>query len=264
MININDKKIFLLANNDLLSKNVNACLKADSLDSDMGSSLPLKYEPYIIIINLFGVNDAIEEKINEILKSRIRKVILIENALDIYLNSKNSLPFSVYSKIIPKNEICERCLVIENKIMESRKQYVIFRVSEIYGTSIPDSLVERLLFASTGEFENSIHDFIFDGDVINAVEIALRKEVSGIFDIASGESIELKKLVELIKKMRQTNHFDIHWRRKKTEVTFNCDNFKFYKWEPLVDLEMGLKTLLSFRRNYGKLQGTRNINRKNF
>jgi nucleoside-diphosphate-sugar epimerase len=261
---INECKIFLLSNNNAFSKHIDECLKSDSLESDLGVVLPTTHEPDIVIINLLNLDEKLELQIDEVLKSRIKKIILIENALDIYLNSKNSLPFSVYSKVVPKNEICERILAIEKKIAESRKQYVIFRVSEIYGISVPDSLVEKLLFVNSGEFENSVRDFIYDGDVVSAIEVALRKEVSGVFDIASGKSVELKKLVELIKQLRRIEEFDITWRRKKLEVVFNCDNFKFYKWEPLVDLEVGLKTLLTFRRNYVKLPSARNSCRKNF
>lgn len=259
----NDFKVFLLSDNNSFSKHIDLCLIEDSLDSSRGIVLP-NYEPDIVIINLFSVSEKIEKQIDEVLKRKIKKVILIENALDLYLNSKNSLPFSVYSKIIPKNEVCERCLAIEQKIIESKKQYVIFRVSEIYGASMPGSLIEQFLFTTSGEFDNSVRDFIYDGDVVSAIEVALRKEVSGVFDIASGNSIELKKLVELIKRMRKTEEYDIKWRRKKLEICFNCENFKFYKWEPLVNLEIGLKTLLSFRRNHGDLQSTRDSNRKSF
>lgn len=259
-----NNNIFILSNQSYFSKHINSCLVEDSLESDCGCTLPTKYEPSTVIINLYELNDNIEKEINEVLESKIKKIILIENALDLYLNSKNTLPFSVYSKIIPKNEICERYLAIERKIIESRKHHVIFRVSEIYGVSMPNSLVEHLLFVNSGEFENSVRDFIYDGDVISAIEIALRKEVSGIFDIASGQSIELRKLIELIKKARQIKDLEIEWKRKKLEIAFNCDNFKFYKWEPLVNLEIGLKTLLSLRRNHGKLRCTENSSRKNF
>jgi hypothetical protein len=260
-----ENKIFIASNkNSYLTRHINSCLVEDSLDSEYGSVLPTKHDPTIVIVDLYEFDEQTETIINDVLESRTRKIILIENALDLYLNSKNALPFSVYSKVIPKNEICEKYLAIEKKIIDSRKQYVIFRVSEVYGLSMPGSLIEQLLFVNSGEFENSIRDFIYDGDVISAIEIALRKEVSGVFDIASGQSIELRKLVELIKKTRQFNNINIQWRRKKLEIAFNCDNFKFYKWEPLVNLEIGLKTLLSFRRNYGKLQGTGNTSRKNF
>jgi nucleoside-diphosphate-sugar epimerase len=185
---------------------------------------------------------------------------LLENALDLYLNSKNELPFSVYSKVVPKNEICERYLEIENLIVQSKKQYVILRISEMYGISEPASLIEQLLTLKEGEFENSQHDFIYDGDVINAIEISLRKEVMGLFDIASGQSIELRKIVDLIKKIgRITDDFNIRWKRKKQDIAFNCNNFKFYKWEPLVPIDMGLKALLSLkRRDHVELQCTFN------
>jgi len=253
----NNGKIFLICNNDIFSKHVNMCLKEDSLEIDIGQNLP-EDEPEIVIINLFFLSEGIEKQLYRVLKSKVKKIILIENGLDLYLNSKNTIPFSVYTKLIPKNDICERLLDLENKIIESRKQYAIFRVSEIYGISTRNEIIERLLFGTINELENSVRDFIYDGDVISAIEIALRKEVSGVFDIASGKSIELKKLVELIKKLSK-NNLDINWKRKKITIEFNCDNFKYYKWQPIVELEIGLKTLLAFRRNNGSLHCTRKI-----
>jgi len=242
-------KIFVLSKKCLFADHINLCLKESSLESETNTTLPLSYEPSVAIINLLNYDEDIEKQCDEVLESDIKKVILLENALDLYLNSKNDIPFSVYTKIIPKNKICEKHLSIEKKIVESKKKYVIFRVSEIYGLSTPYSLVDQLLFANDGvEFENSTHDFIYDGDVISAIEVSLRKEVSGIFDIASGCSIDLKDLVELIKKMRKIKELFINWKRKRKNIVFNCENFKFYKWEPLVNIETGLQTLLSFRR----------------
>jgi hypothetical protein len=244
----NEKNFFVLGS-DKFSRHIKKCLKEDGLDIDINNVLP-KYCLDTVIIPISYLDIVNGFNIDIVLKRDIKKIILIENGPEIYLNSKNSLPFSVYTQIIPKNDICKKFLDIEKKIIESRKQYVIFRTSEIYGISMPDSLINKLLFLSSAELENSTRDFIYDGDVINAIEIALRKEVIGLFDVAFGQSIDLKNLVELIKKIRKTD-INIIWKRKKTNVSFNCDNFKYYKWEPLIDLELGIKTLLTFWRNYG-------------
>lgn len=251
-----NKKILLLGQNDSFSKHIELCLKEDMLNVEQTCEFE-QCDCDIVIINLMS-SDFVEKQIQNVIKSNVKKVILLENALDLYLNSKNSLPFSVYSKIIPRNEICERRLFVERKIIESNKQYVIFRISETYGISSPKSLIEQLMFAKSGEFDNSSHDFIYDGDVISAIEVSLRKEVTGLFDIASGSSIELKKLVELIKKLH-LNGFNIKFRRKKLDIVFNCDNFKYYKWEPLVDIELGLRTLFLLKgRTNGSLSSTNN------
>jgi hypothetical protein len=256
-----NKKIFLL-DTGLFIRHIDKCLKEDSLDTNL-NSIVSNDSFDVAIVSLFKLSEEKERKIEQIIESKIKKIILIENGLELYLNSKNNLPYSVYSKVIPKNEICKKYLDIEKKIAGSKKQHVIFRVSEIYGQSMPDSLVEQLLNTTSGEFENSCHDFIYDGDVISAVEIALKNDVTGIFDIASGYSISLKNVVELIKKIKQDD-FELSWKNKKLRIVFNCENFKFYKWEPLVNLELGIKTLLSLRRKYGDLQNTRDRKRKNF
>lgn len=248
---MNESNIFLLCANDTFSKYINVCLKCDSLKASMGETLPLSYDPEVVIVNLYQFNENIEKQIDDILDSGIKKIILLENALDMYLNSENIAPFSVYTEMVAKNEICKRFLDVERKIINSSKQYVIFRVSEIYGTSIDKNIIEDMFTNKELEIENSLRDFIFDGDVISAIETALRKEVSGIFDIASGNSVELKKIFNIISNITKID-YNIHWKRKKLEITFNCENFKFYKWEPLISLETGLKTLFNFRKRHEK------------
>jgi len=256
-------KILLLGEPDTITNHIVLCLKENTQEIETQLLFSdRKEEPDIVIINLLSLNKKIlNAQIDDILKSKIRKVVLLENALDIYLNSKNDLPFSVYSSIIPQNEICESCLEIEKRITESKKSYVIFRISEIYGVSTPNCLINQLMFLNQRklEFDNSMRDFIYDGDVISAIEISLKKEVSGIFDIANGQSIEIKKLVELIKKIRQKD-FNIKWKRKDKDLVFNCANFKYYKWEPIVSIEMGLQTLFQLKgRVYEQLQSTRDF-----
>jgi hypothetical protein len=266
-----DKKILLLSKEEPFSKHIENCLKDDTLDVECSNSFLVKIPPNIVIINFFSFNEkeieSMQKQVDFVLKSNVEKVILLENALNLYLNSKNSLPFSVYTQLIPKNDICKFYLEIEKRIIESKKPHVIFRISEIYGISSPHSLINKLLFVKSGEFENSCHDFIYDGDVLSAIEVSLRKEVKGLFDIASGQSIELRKLVELIKRTRSDN-FNIRWKRrfwqKKMEIKFNCDNFKYYKWAPLVDIELGLKTLFNLSKESSRcltkpLQQHRNV-----
>jgi len=246
-----DKKILLISQDDHFSKQIGLCLKEDMLNINVSNKFDDNAE--IVIVNMYNYSTRIEKQLDIVLQSEdVIKVILLENALELYLNSKNKLPFSVYEKISPKNETCKQYLDLEHKVCESKKSYVIFRISEIYGESFPYGLVSKLLSYRSNEYDNSLHDFIYDGDVVSAIEIALKKEVTGLFDIASGKSIDLKDLVELIKQLKQININKIKWKRKQQDIVFNCENFKFYKWEPLVDMQMGLKTLLTLRRkNHG-------------
>lgn len=253
----NPKNIFLLGGNDTLSKHIYTCLKEDNLEIKIDSVFKTTKSYNFVIVNLFAPDSEIEKQIDIVLESKTQKIILLENALDIYLNSYNSLPYSVYSEVKPKNEICRKYLEIEKKICDSGKQFVIFRISEIYGVSMPESIIEDFLFLNTTrEIEDSVHDFIYDGDVISAIEISLRKEVCGTFDIASGKTISLKQLYRFINKI---NNYDIKlkWKRKKFDLSFNCDNFKFYKWEPLIDIELGIKTLFNRRKHYDELRNSK-------
>jgi len=245
-----DKKVLLIGNINSFSSHVEACLKEDAFCIEQKNSVEIPDDTDTVIMNFMDYKETLHHELNIVLTSGVKKVIILENALDLYLNSHNGIPFSVYSKMTPKNETCERLLDVERRVKESGKKFVIFRISEIYGQSMPESMVSKLLFASFRELENSCRDFIYDGDVIQAIEIALKKDVSGLFDIASGETTELKRLVELIKVLRQES-LNIQWSRKRLHIAFNCENFKFYKWVPLVNIELGVKTIYSLmRRNY--------------
>jgi nucleoside-diphosphate-sugar epimerase len=242
-----DMKIFILSSKSSFSDLINSCLKEYMFDITCSNEIKNNLYNNIVIINLLKYREDINFEIDCILRSNCHKIILLENAMDLYFNSKNKAPFSVYDELLPKNEICSNLLNIENKIINSNKQYVIFRVADIYGPSISDSIVNKLCFSNLNAFENSKHDFIYEGDVMQAIEIALKQSVIGLFDIASEKTINLKYLNNIIEKTVNKN-IKIEWTIKRQNVSFNCDNFKFYGWQPLINLEMGVKTLFSLRR----------------
>ena len=241
-------KIFLLSDSHSFSDYIELCLKEDSLELETSNRFLVRPNEFdIVIVNLLNLRKGIEFELKRVLESNVKKVIILENALNLYLNSNNKTPFSIYTKIEPKNEVCQHYLNIEKQVIESQKKYVILRISEIYGSSMPRSIINQLMFSKTEELEDCSRDFIYEGDVIQAIEISLRKEVTGIFDIASGKSIQLKRLTELVQKFRK-HKFDIKWNKNQQDIIFNCENFKFYKWQPLISIEMGLKALSTLNR----------------
>jgi hypothetical protein len=242
-----DIKILLLSKKTHFSDFINECLKDDAFEIDYSDKLKKNtLQDNIVIVNLLQERNYIEKEIEYILQSKCQKIILLENAMDLYLNCQNSSPFSVYINLQPKNEISSRLLDIEKKIINSNKQYVIFRITDIYGPTICEGIINKLITSKKLVIENTKHDFIYEGDVMQAIELALKQSVLGLFDIASGQTIALRKVSDLIRKT-YNDCPDIHWKRKKQEISFNCENFKFFGWQPIVSIEVGLKTIFLSR-----------------
>jgi nucleoside-diphosphate-sugar epimerase len=240
-----DIKIFLLSNKTSFSIFLDECLKEDAFETNFTNKIKQEtLEDNIVIVNLLEPRNEIDKEIEYILQSKCQKIILLINAMDLYLNCKNKPPFSVYCQLESENEISLKLLEIEKKIVNSNKKYVIFRITDIYGPSITETLINQLFVSKKQQLENTKHDFIYEGDVVQAIEIALKQNVVGLFDIASGQTINLREISDLIIKTYKIP-CKIKWKRKKQELNFNCENFKFYGWDPLVNIQMGLKTIFT-------------------
>lgn len=168
------------------------------------------------------------------------KLILIEDAKRIYTNSKNKAPFAVYKKLIPKNDECKNNLSIEDVVAKVHN-HIIFRVAEVYGPDIHHGLVYDLLHKhELIKLKNGLIDVIYQGDLIFAIEIGIECDATGVFDIASGKPIKMKKLVMCASEFRKTKP-KIRWSIKKEKIIYDISNFKYFKWHPLVGPESGIK-----------------------
>jgi hypothetical protein len=243
-------KIFILTEADEFSVFLTQCLTENGFEVNYSNKvISAQIKNSIVIINAFSKIKDLENKIDQIITKNYKKIILLENALDLYLNSEKINVFSVYEKLIPKNETCIKYLKIEEKIINSDKPSVIFRVSQIYGPSITKSIVNKILDSELScTLQNTKHDFIYEGDVIQAIEIALKSSVNGLFDIASEQTIDLRKLFDYIENIFGYK-YNVKWKRKKSEIKFNCDNFRSCGWKCLIDIEKGLNTIKLLRDN---------------
>jgi hypothetical protein len=195
----------------------------------------------ILVIDGYFQKQNVSKIIALLSTKKIKKIIFFYNAYDVYLNSKNRLPYSVFQKLKPKNKCCKDCLELEDFIIQHFPNYAIFRVSEIYGPHILEGLIYKIFQQNTVTLNNGRYDFIYEGDFIHALEISLKEEVTGLYDLVYGESVNLKKeLVPIVKDLKKNKQLNILWRGKKIKFICECRNFKFYKWEPLVNLKTGL------------------------
>jgi len=198
-----------------------------------------------IILNLLYERKKQKEEIDLILKQNVKKIIILENGNDLYLNCKIKPPFSVYKKLQIKNRQSRLMKLNEDTIQKSNIDFTIFRVSELYGPHVHSGLIFDLLTKRKVMLRRGTRDFVYEGDVIRAIEIALETNSVGIFDIASGNAVDTKDLVDLINKCRK-DPVKVKWKRRN-DISYNCENFKFYKWQPIVNVKTGLFTIKRFK-----------------
>jgi hypothetical protein len=197
----------------------------------------------VVILNFLQQYENHEDLIPDILTSNFKKFILLEDGIDLYTNSLNTLPYSVYKKVVPKNKKCKHIKAIEDLIFQMKQNSIVFRISEIYGPHIHYGIIFDLMHKNSTFVIGGKRDFIYEGDVIHAVEIGIEANANGIFDIANGKSIKIKE--ELLPKILKCRIHkpQLEMKRKKFFTEFNCENFKFYKWQPLVSIDAGLQIM---------------------
>jgi len=241
-------KVLILGKTKKFNSNLSSCIgethKVYVKDSlvKIGSFFSSKKIDVVIFNNILNKKIGLENDLKKVLKYDFKKFIFLESALEIYYNSKNSIPYSVYNKVEPKNAICKRCLEIEKFIIEKKKNSVIFRISDVYGPNINFGVIYDLLHKNKITLSSGKRDFLYEGDLIQAIEVAMENDAIGVFDLAFGRTTKIKgQLIKLINEVRK-KPIKINFSKRK-DLEYNCENFKFYKWKPIVNLEIGLKTI---------------------
>lgn len=245
------KNVLILGQNNRLETFVALCLKeagckVKTLTDIQSTKLIdfLKAESIdVVLINLFRRRRTILRDLDLIAACDIRKVVAFEDAYDVYLNSKNKQPFSVFEPLKPRNERCKEYITIEESISDRFDEFVVFRTSQIYGPHVDSGIINDLFTKKRISLENGLHDFLYEGDFIHAVEIGLRRDVVGFFDVVSGKSVDLKRTVVPLANEFRNRNLLVRWRDGKSNFVSGCENFRFYKWEPLVSLRTGFRVI---------------------
>jgi nucleoside-diphosphate-sugar epimerase len=234
-------KISIISKAGLFPSFLADCLKEDEEHTvDINDKCSNDYD--VIIFNCLQNNFNVEELQNV---SNIKRTIFLENARDIYLNSKCKRPYSVFTRLEPKNIICKKMIETEKFILDYFYEPTIFRISEIYGPSIDFGNIYKLLTEKKIHINSGHCDFIYVADVINAIEITLKEyAVSGIFDLCFGKTISIKhnviSAIQNYRKEKLSISFD-----KRINFECDADSFKHFHWKPTVDFNVGLKSTAS-------------------
>lgn len=97
-----------------------------------------------------------------------------------------------------------------------------------------------------GDGEQS-RDFIYVKDVVAANILAAESEVSGIFNIGSGESTTINSLARLINKIVGSNKAPVYKSERPGDVRHSLADISeayAYGYKPVFDLEAGLKDMI--------------------
>jgi len=233
--------ILVYSPNFVFKKYIQMCLEYDG-ENDVTFHQRGKTDTAIIDLINFKETQKLFYLIED---KKIERIVFLVSGSDLYLNTNCKLPFSVYEVFEPINERARKIIEIENRLKDSNKKYAVFRVSELYGPNVKYGLIYDLFHQKFVKVNDGYRDFLYEGDLISAIDIVLNNDIIGKFDIASGIKTRIDTLLKLVKKYRKSNII-IEVDENRLDIEYKSDNFKYYKWEPLIQIETGLKTTKKF------------------
>jgi UDP-glucose 4-epimerase len=162
-------------------------------------------------------------------------------------------------------------LVVEHYLNFYEKEYglhyLVLRFANVYGPRqnskgeagvvaiFCDKILagENLLINGDGK---QTRDFVFVGDIVNANMMAIKKDVSGIFNIGTGIETDINTIFNKLKKLSGSEIEEIHADRKAGEQRRSCLNYNKAKvefgWQPEYEIDRGLEETKEYFKNNGK------------
>jgi UDP-glucose 4-epimerase len=158
-------------------------------------------------INVIGSQNVL----NGCLKNNIKKIIAVSTAA-VYQNTSNEIPLDESSLLNPSSPYGKSKLdmeiLIENYTSTNNLDAVILRLFNVYGLG-QSSEYAGVITKFSSDIDNETHltifgdgtqtrDFIYVDDVLQSLVLSLEKNISGIFNIASGNSTSILDLANLM------------------------------------------------------------------
>ncbi len=228
-----------------------------------------------IIFHLGGVNRDTDEHIlsgNIASTSRLLEAILNDgkpttriifaSSAQVYSWKKYRNPIRETRKTNPDTVYGLSKQTAENLIKNSGIQFVILRMSNVYGPGCRpnyNSVIPTLCYRATKNEPLVIHgdgrqcrDFVYIQDIVQAFMLAGFKPLSGsgnIYNVSSGRLVSLRQIVKQISRIHKNTQVDFLADKKNSEISYSCDSSKFsgqYGWRPRVSLSKGIEETLSY------------------
>ncbi len=204
--------------------------------------------------NLIGTIRLLESMRNH----NICKIVYFSSGGTIYGNSTELKISEEHSQ----NPICSYGIVklsIEKYLLMYKELYsiepLILRISNPYGPGQRNCEVQGLIGAFLRNITEGksieiwgngevVRDYIYISDVIDACELAIEKNLSGIFNIGTGKGYSVNQVIDLIKKVYPSK-FNISYKEKRNfdveRAVLDIQKANMIiGWRPKVTLEFGL------------------------
>jgi len=169
--------------------------------------------------NCYKTNYIANKKLVDYLIKKKIKLIFLSTS-HVYKTSNKKL--NERSPTKPQNKYSSYKLKTENYIKNKLQNFLIIRSFNIYGENqksgffIPD-IRNKILNSENIIINNSVRDFVKVDDVSRFIRFSIRKNLNGIFNLGTGQSISLKRLILSISKKSN----------KKIKLTVNKKKDKF-------------------------------------
>ena len=208
-------------------------------------------------------NKIIDNNIIRLCKKQQIKLIFMSSTIVYGYN--RDIPISEETNLIPEGSYGKAKRFSEEKILkELNKLGVIFRINSPYGPTIKKNTVLKIFIENALKNKdikyfgsgNRKQDFIHVYDIAEAVKnVLLKNNVSGIFNIASGEQISMKKLAYLIISLIPNCKSKVIASGKKDLQENNKAIYDITKaerelnWKPKIKLEFGIISCINHLRD---------------
>lgn len=200
--------------------------------------------------------------LNLIKKNNQKCKIVFFSSYSVYGNVKKKSKEN--DKFKPLSSYAKNKINFEKKLQKLKNfEVIIFRLTSLFGPYLKKQLIwdtlqkvkqkKRMEFNGSG---NELRDFIYIDDAIKAFDLLLRKKIKTnyeIFNCGTGKSINVKKIVNLIlklKKCRKKPYFNgksVKYIPNKLMV--NINKLRNENWHPSNNINSGLIKYLKWYKN---------------
>lgn len=207
-------------------------------------------------VDLYKINvDGTKNLLNAVKELKQNTKIIYASTFGVYKIPKKGDLIDENYTIEPRNDYGKSKLEAEKLILKNN-QNIVFRLSNIYGPemlpgkhSVIANFIDSILNRKPMKvFEkDTTRDFIYIDDVINVLLKFVDMDISGIFNICSGEETSIMKLIEMIEdKMDKKAILDFslstsgsgYWKGDFTKAR------KRLGWKPKFSLDKGLDKVI--------------------
>jgi UDP-glucose 4-epimerase len=130
--------------------------------------------------------------------------------------------------------------------------------SSQYSAVIPIFIIkllngERPVIFGNGE---QTRDFVYVGDVVKANIQAMKKEVSGVYNVGRGKETSINELYQKISNSLGSDIPPLYSQAREGDILDSCGDIskarEFLEYEPVFDLETGIKETVEWYINFSK------------